>query len=225
MDNFLYYIREFLCLLIIKLLIPKNRNVVVSEPNEKLITYKPDKEKVYIYNKENQITEYKSDQKTIITDIGQEVLLPGESEIGLLIPKPYHIDSTSLMHVEEVKSIVNKWAKKNNKNIEWKVGPRDAYLATYSEADIKEVMGLMPEVYFNSYKTPVGLEFSDCDDYAGVHFQYWIKRILPGCAYVIMEGYKPDGHEFGCIITNKGKIIWINVQNPEKYEILAVVRY
>ena len=226
-DISFYVIRNILFGLAIKILIPKDRQVIVTEPGMKIVKYNSDKKKVFVHDLHNEAIEYSDNQKPIIVDKGQEVLIPADDEVGIIVPRSYPVDSTSIIHFNEIEQIMNDWAKENEKEFDWHVGPRDIYLATYTEATIKKVMTLMPAEYKHEFQAPGAdyPEFSDCDDYAGVHFEYWIKRILPGCAYIIVEGYDPGGHEFGAIITRDKKIMWINEVDPTKYNILGIVRF
>ncbi len=223
----LYYLRAILFAISVNLLVPKDRGVIVAKKGEGILKYDKELNNAKIFPKYSRIQIYGPDEKCIVAKNGQEVLIPADNQEGILVQKSYPIDSSSLIQCSEVEDKLKTWAIENDKNLEWKVGPRDMQLATYPESVIKEVMKSMPRPYFFDFKTPMTdyVEFSDCDDYAGVHFEYWIKRILPGCAYVIIEGYDPGGHEFGAIITREGNIMWINEVNPALYRIIAVTRY
>ena len=209
-DISLYWIRNMLFSFICNILIPKDRQIIVTEPGMKIIKYNGEEKNVFVHDSHNKAIEYSDNQKPIIVDKGQDVLIPADDEIGFVVPKSYLIDSTNSIHFHEIEEIINKWAEDNGKKIEWKVESKDIYLATYPDATIKYVMDVIPPPYSDS---------------PGIHFEYWIKRILPDCAYVIVKGDDPDKHEFGVIITKNKKIIWVNEVNPTQYNILGIVRF
>ena len=213
-------IKELILVVVEKLIIPKGKHIVVID----------DKKEILIAEDGKSFIKYDNSMDVLIYDpkVNKATLTKKENEDCIVIPKPYFTDTSNAIHVGIFKDKLNEWSRENNMNLEWKVGPRDSYLCLYSKVIIEKFMKQFPKFYQHHYideVEPGWFEWSDCDDYAGGHFEYWIKRLLPGCAYAVVEGYVPGGHEFGVILTKENELMWISVGDPTHYKIIAVVRY